>query len=196
MQALRGEMGSAHRDSESKMREDLKKAADKLQKLWDAYEMQERDVVKLKERISFLEQELLQKDNIVATLKATLEARDTRIREDEIELVTAKRSLETAEPKIKSLEQQLRGAENRYANVLKLWQASYESARFWKKAHEEQNEWFESHLGLVGNLSRALDERQEMLTRVRREASALDIEEQARRAALKDAEAAAKKPMP
>jgi septal ring factor EnvC (AmiA/AmiB activator) len=176
------------------MKEDLKKAADKLQKLWDAYEMQERDVVKLKERISFLEQELLQKDSIVANIKAALEARDTRLREQEIELVTTKRSLEAAEPKVKSLESQLRGAESRYSNVLKLWQASYESARFWKKAHEEQNEWFESHLGLMGNLSRALDERQETLKRVRREAAALDIEEQARRGALKGSEAPPKSP--
>ncbi|HEX9710382.1 MAG TPA: hypothetical protein VGB42_10520 [Candidatus Thermoplasmatota archaeon] len=194
MAALRGEIDTAHRDSESRMREDLKKAADKLQKLWDAYEMQERDVVKLKERISFIEQELLQKDNIIANMRAALESRDTRLREEEIELVTARRSLESAEPKIKSLESQLRNAETRYSNVLKLWQASYESARFWKKAHEEQNEWFESHLGLVGNLSRALDERQDMLARVRRESAALDIEEQARRAALKGAEGAPKSP--
>jgi chromosome segregation ATPase len=181
-------VSTAHRDSEAKLKEDRQRAEDRLKKLWDAYEIQERDVVKLKERISFLEQELLQKDNIVATLKTTLEARDGRLREEELELVSAKRSLETAEPKIKSLESQLRNAETRYSNVLKLWQASYESARFWKKAHEDQNEWFEGHLGLVGNLSRALEERQEMLARVRREAATLDIEEEARRKALKASE--------
>jgi chromosome segregation ATPase len=188
MEALRGEIGSVSRDNEAKLQADLKKAADKLGKLWDAYEMQERDVVKLKERISFIEQELLQKDNIIATLKATMEARDNRLREQDIELTAAKRSLDAAEPKIRSLESQLRGAENRYSNVLKLWQASYESARFWKKAHEDQNEWFESHLGLVGNLSRALEERQDMLNLVRREAAKLDIQEEARRKALKESE--------
>ncbi len=184
MQALRGDMGAAHRESESRLQEEKKKAEDRLKKLWDAYELQEREVVKLKEQVAFREQEILQKDHVIATLKTTLEARDTRLRDQDIELAGAKQKLETAEPKIKSLESQLRSAETRYNNVLKLWQASHESERFWKKAYEDQNEWFEGHLGLVGNLSRALDERQEMLNRVRREASTLDIESDTRRKAV------------
>jgi septal ring factor EnvC (AmiA/AmiB activator) len=191
MSAIRGEVDSASRLNEQKIRDELEKKQAALIKLWDSYELQERDISALKDRISFLEQELLQKDSIIANLRSHTESKDSRLRDTEIDLISMKRFKEESEPKIKNLEQQLRSADDRYAKVLKLWQATYESAKFWRKACEERDQWFDRHIGAFGDFKRAMDERDDMIARHRKEAASLEIDEAARRAALPQADAGA-----
>lgn len=182
---MRGEIDAGQRGNEQRLQDELNRTKSKLTKLWDAYEAQEKDVVRLKTQISTLEQELLQKDTINANLKQALEARDSRLRESDVELHGAKRSLESAEPKIKSLESQVRASEERYARVLRMWQATHEASRFWKKSYEALNEWFDRHIGLVGDLTRAMGERDDLIKNVRRESAGLEIEQKMREQAAK-----------
>ena len=180
MNELRGEAGAASQANVQNLKDELAKKQSALVKLWDSYEHQERDLAALKDRIAFLEQEHLQKDNIIANLKVHTESKDGRLRESEIEVIALRRSKEENEPKVKSLESQLRAAEDRYAKVLKLWEASYESAKFWKKAAEDRDAWFDRHIGAFGDFKRALDERDDMIQRHRKEAASLEIAETAR----------------
>jgi hypothetical protein len=184
MNALRGEANAAAQMNVQSLKDELAKKQSALVKLWDAYERQERDTASLKDRIAILEQEHLQKDNIIANLKVHTESKDGRLRESEMEVINLKRHKDESEPKIRSLESQLRGAEDRYAKVLKLWEASYESAKFWRKAAEDRDAWFDRHIGAFGDFKRALDERDEMLVRHRKEAASLEIAETARKRSM------------
>lgn len=193
MSSMRGEMDAASAANAQALKEELSKKQAALVKLWDSYEMQERDIAALKDRIAFMEQESLQKDSIIANLKVHTESKDGRLREHEMEIIALKRHKDESEPKIKSLEAQLRASEDRYAKVLKLWEASYEAAKFWRKSCEERDLWFDRHIGAFGDFKRALDERNEMLAKHRKEASALEIAESARKRALEGAGEAASK---
>ena len=184
MAASRGEALEASQANTQQLRDELEKKKAALFKLWDSYEMQERDIAALKDRIGFLEQEHLQKDNIIANLKVHTESKDGRLRDSEIEVIALRRHKEESEPKIKTLESQLRAAEDRYAKVLKLWEASYESAKFWKKAAEDRDAGFDRHIGAFGDFKRALDEREEMLMRHRKQAASLEIAENVRKRSM------------
>jgi len=194
MNALRGEADAASQANAQALKDELAKKQSALVKLWDSYEHQERDIAALKDRIAFLEQEHLQKDNIIANLKVHGESKDGRLRECEIEVIALRRHKEESEPKLKSLESQLRAAEDRYAKVLKLWEASYESAKFWRKAAEDRDAWFDRHIGAFGDFKRAIDEREEMLQRHRKEASSLEIAETARKRSMEMGAPQAHKP--
>jgi septal ring factor EnvC (AmiA/AmiB activator) len=183
MSAMRGEMDAASQANLQQLKDELAKKQSALVKLWDSYEHQERDIAALKDRIAFLEQEMLQKDNIIMNLKMHTESKDGRLRETEMEAIALRRHKDESEPKIRSLETQLRAAEDRYAKVLKLWEASYESAKFWRKAAEDRDRWFDRHIGAFGDFKRAIDERDEMLKGHRKEAAALEIAENARKRA-------------
>jgi septal ring factor EnvC (AmiA/AmiB activator) len=184
MAASRGEASDASHANVQQLRDELEKKKAALFKLWDSYEMQERDIAALKDRIAFLEQEHLQKDNIIQNLKVHTESKDGRLRESEIEVIALRRHKDESDPKIKTLESQLRAAEDRYAKVLKLWEASYESAKFWRKSAEDRDAWFDRHIGAFGDFKRALDEREEMLLRHRKEAASLEIAETARKRSM------------
>ena len=184
MNALRGEADAAAQANMASLKDELAKKQSALVKLWDSYEHQERDIAALKDRIAFLEQEHLQKDNIIQNLKVHTESKDGRLRDSEMEVIALRRHKEESDPKLKSLESQLRAAEDRYAKVLKLWEASYESAKFWRKAVEERDSWFDRHIGAFGDFKRALDERDDMLVRHRKEAASLEIAETARKRAM------------
>ncbi len=194
MNSIRGEVDAASQANIQHTKDELAKKQAALVKLWDSYELQERDIAALKDRIAFIEQEMLQKDSIIANLKVHTESKDGRLRESEIEVISLKRATEVSEPKIKSLEAQFRAAEDRYAKVLKLWEASYESAKFWRKAAEDRDRWFDRHIGAFGDFKRALDEREEMLARHRKEAASLEIAETARKRAMEMGGADASKP--
>ena len=184
MAASRGEAFEASHANTQQLKDELEKKKAALFKLWDSYEMQERDIAALKDRIAFLEQEHLQKDNIIQNLKVHTESKDGRLRDSEIEVIALRRHKDEADPKIKTLESQLRAAEDRYAKVLKLWEASYESAKFWRKSAEDRDAWFDRHIGAFGDFKRALDEREEMLMRHRKEAASLEIAETARKRSM------------
>src|SRR5258706_16400874 len=76
MAASRGEAFEASHANTQQLKDELEKKKAALFKLWDSYEMQERDIAALKDRIAFLEQEHLQKDNIIANLKVHTESKD------------------------------------------------------------------------------------------------------------------------
>ncbi len=169
------------------LRETLRKKQESLNKLWDAYEAQEREVVKLKEKLSHAEAESLESESALTNLKMALEARDTRTRELDIELIRLRKFKEEAEPKVHSLEAQLRGAEDRYSKVFKLAEVVSEKAKYWQRGAEERDAWFDRHIGVFGEFKRALEERETMMSRLRTEAAGLETQETLRRQGLKGA---------
>ena len=57
----------------------------RLEKLWDAYEQQEKDLNAALDRINFLEADIETKETMIASLQELLTERDTRITELEVE---------------------------------------------------------------------------------------------------------------
>ncbi len=187
MAVTRSDFDASSKADAATLREALRKKQESLNKLWDAYEAQEREVVKLKEKLAHADGERLESESALTNLKMALEARDTRIREMDIELIRLRKFKEEAEPKVHSLEAQLRAAEDRYSKVFKLAEVVSEKAKYWQRGAEERDTWFDRHIGVFGEFKRALEERETMMSRLRAEASGLETQETLRRQSLKSA---------
>ena len=187
MTGSRGDFDFSSKGDAAALRDNLRKKEESLKKLWDAYEAQERDISMLKEKLSHAEAATLEHDSSQTNLKLALEARDTRIREIEIELIRLRKFKEEGEPRVHSLEAQLRGAEDRYSKVFKLAEVVSEKAKYWQRGAQERDAWFDRHIGVFGEFKRALEERETLMARLRAEAAGLESQETLRRQSLKAA---------
>lgn len=82
--ALRELAGS--RDHEADLEEDLEREAERLEKLWNAYVVQEREVQALEDRVAELEEALEDRDGTIRDLEEELQDRQDRVAELQEEL--------------------------------------------------------------------------------------------------------------
>jgi chromosome segregation ATPase len=152
---------------ELKTAEDLRKEflaeRERLAKLWDAYEAQEREVAALKNKISILERELSEKDRIVKSLKDVLEARDRENRELEIEVTGLRGDKASFEPKISDLTSALRVEKERFAKLFRLAEELDEELRVARKEIAARDEWFRVHVEQLRGMGKAIDERDTLI---------------------------------
>lgn len=142
----------------------------RLAKLWDAYEKQEKEMAALKEKMARLESELLDRDRIIKSLKDVLETRDRRTRELEIELTSLRGDKTGWEPRLKALETDLRLERERFAKLFALAEELEEEIKAAKKAVEARDEWYRSHVDVLGDLQRAMDDYDKMVAQLGKQA--------------------------
>ena len=75
----------------------------RLEKLWDAYEQQEKDLNAALDRINFLEADIETKETMITSLQELLTERDTRITELEVERQRQSKVEAEYEPRIQAL---------------------------------------------------------------------------------------------
>jgi len=136
----------------------------RLAKLWHAYEKQEKEMAGLKEKIARHDNDLMDRDRIIRSLKDVLETRDRRTRELEIELTSIRGDKSAWEPKLKSLETDLRLERERFAKLFALAEELEEEVKVAKKAIESRDEWYKNHVDVLGNIQRAMDDYDKMMT--------------------------------
>jgi chromosome segregation ATPase len=135
----------------------------RLAKLWDAYEKQEKEMASLKDKVGRLENDLLDRDRIVKSLKDVLETRDRRTRELEIEMTSLRGDKTGWEPRLKALETDLRLERERFAKLFALAEELEEEVKLAKKAIESRDEWYRSHVDVLGDLNRAMEDYDRMM---------------------------------
>jgi len=140
---------------------------ERLAKLWDAYEQQEKEVGALKNRIAMLERELNEKDRIVRSLKDVLEARDRENRELEIEATSLRGEKSVHEPKLNDLQSSLRIEKERFAKLFKLAEELDEELRSARNEISARDEWFRIHVDQLRGIGKAIDERERMVDAAR-----------------------------
>ena len=136
----------------------------RLAKLWDAYEKQEKEMAALKEKAGHLEMDLLDRDRIIKSLKDVLEGRDRRTRELEIEMTSLRGDKTGWEPRLKALETDLRLEREKFARLFALAEELEEEIKVAKKAIEARDEWYHSHVDVLGDLNRAMADYDKMMT--------------------------------
>ena len=136
----------------------------RLAKLWDAYEKQEKEMAALKEKAGHFETDLLDRDRIIKSLKDVLETRDRRTRELEIELTSIRGDKSSWDPKLKGLETDLRLERERFAKLFALAEELEEEVKLAKRAIEARDEWYRGHIDVLGNIQRAMDDYDKMMS--------------------------------
>lgn len=153
--------------TEVKTAEDLRREflaeRERLAKLWDAYEAQEKEVSALKNKITVLEREISEKDRIVNSLKDVLEARDRENRELEIEVTALRGDKASFGPKVSELTKALRVEKERFAKLFQLAEELDEELRVARKEISARDEWFRIHVDQLRGISKAIDERDDLI---------------------------------
>jgi chromosome segregation ATPase len=136
---------------------------ERLAKLWDAYEAQEKELSSLKGKVLELEKAVGDKERIVRSLKDVLEARDRENREYEIELTSLRADKTSFEPKLKEVSQNLRVEKERFAKLFGLAEELDEELREARKQIEARDEWFRIHVDVLSNVGKAIEERERLI---------------------------------
>jgi len=142
---------------------EFEKERQRLAQLWDAYEDQEKEVNHLKEQVDMLKMTLDEKERIIRSLKEVLQARDTENRELHIELTALRSERTTWDPRIKDSEQQLRLQKDSFGKLYKVAEELDMELKEARSQVESRDRWYKKNILVMGNIKRAMEEREEMI---------------------------------
>lgn len=148
------------------MADDQSKDKERLAKLWDAYEAQEREFNTALTKIKTLEDQLKDRDRIIDTLKKVVESRDKELRDMEIRTTTLSDEKTRTEPVIDELKSSLRAEKERYAKLFAITEELEEEIEEARKQLEARDQWYNRNVGKLEALDEALKERNRMLASV------------------------------
>lgn len=143
--------------------ETLTKDQQRLAKLWDAYEEQEREFNLAVKKISGLENKMKETSKINDTLKKVTEGRDREIRELEIKLTALEEENEQYRPELERLEKLFQDEKERYAKLFAITEELEEELETARTELELRDRWFQQYFGQLENFTRALKERSIMI---------------------------------
>ena len=142
---------------------DLTKDQERLAKLWDAYEEQEREFNLALKKINDLEKKFNETSKINTTLKKVTEGRDREIRELEIKVTALEEENSGFRPELERLENLYREEKERYAKLFAITEELEEELDTARTELELRDRWFQQYFGQLENFTLALKERAIMI---------------------------------
>ena len=94
----------------------------RLEKLWDAYEQQEKDLNASLDRINYLESDIETRQTMIASLQELLTERDAKLRDLEIQRQRQSKVAAEYEPKIKEMQGIIEDLTEKYERLLSITQ--------------------------------------------------------------------------
>ncbi|MFA5771816.1 MAG: helix-hairpin-helix domain-containing protein [Thermoplasmata archaeon] len=148
---------------------------ERLAKLWDAYEIQERELQQDKEKITKINEIAADKDRIIISLKHVLETRDAELRNAQVELNKLKREREEYQPKAEELQRLYREEKDKLSKLFILAQELDTNLSAAKQDILVRDEWFKTHVEAFRGAQRVVESYDRMMreSRERREARPL-----------------------
>ncbi len=128
----------------------------RLEKLWDAYERQEKDMDSLMSRLQYVETELEVKEKHIASMEEMLAERDRRIREMEVQQSHHHKLASEYEPRIDDLKDGLEDTQTKFDKLLAISEELEDELNVAKSALEARDEWFESNVSKLEEISRII----------------------------------------
>ena len=137
----------------------ITKDQERLAKLWDAYEIQERELELSMKKIATLEHKLKEMDRVNDVLKKAMEDRDKEIRDLELKVISLEEDNSKYEPQINELNRLYREEKERYSKLFSISEELEEELEKAKKESEIKDKWFERNVGMLENLRDSIVER-------------------------------------
>jgi len=148
----------------SDYRKEFERERQRLTQLYDAYELQEKELASLKEKLSKQEEVLTQKEGIIRSLREVLAARDAENRELHIELTGLRTDKSAWDPRIKELESKLRLEQDKVGNLFKLATDLDAELKEAKAQIDARDRWYKKNILVMNNIKRAMDEHDQMIS--------------------------------
>jgi len=139
--------------------DELKKEQERLAKLWNAYEMQEKELGACKQKIAGLEKTLADREIMIEGLNRAVAERDERIRNNEAKMP----ALESSKTKIQELTNKYEKEKERLEKLYLLSKEMDAELANMKKEVEARDRWFLGIEESIRKIANALGERSKMI---------------------------------
>ena len=144
-------------------RNEYEKEQDRLTKLWDAYEIQEKDFEQAKDKIKVLESVIEEKERIILSLRQVAENRDAEIRDIEIRVSSLDREKSEFDPRMKEMEKELKKQRDQFAKLYSLAEELDEELRYTRNEIEARDDWFRDHINVFSGMCNAISSREDII---------------------------------
>ena len=141
----------------------LSDETERLVKLYDAYEQQERDIVGLRAEIEVLEKEVIDKEIDREGLEQLLSEKDNRVRDLELDHAKASKRIEHLEPELEKMEEKYTREKDRLARVFEIAEELDGDLRLSVAEMKARDDWYVSHMQIFEDLNRAIKTRYDMI---------------------------------
>jgi len=144
-------------------KKEFEREQDRLARLFDAYEAQEKELQSAKERITKLEETINEKERVVRSLREVLSSRDADNRELQIELSALRAEKASWDPRLRELEANIRLEQDRFGKLFKLAMELDAELKEARAQIEARDHWYKKNVLVMSNIKRAMDEHDKMI---------------------------------
>ena len=118
----------------------------RLEKLWDAYEQQEKDLNASLDRINYLESDIETRQTMITSLQELLTERDAKLRDLEIQRQRQSKIAAEYEPKIKEMQGIIEDQTEKYERLLSITQEMEDELDLARQSLHARDGWFNACL--------------------------------------------------
>jgi chromosome segregation ATPase len=136
---------------------------ERLVKLYDAYEQQEKEIVGLKAEIEVLEKEVINKEIDGEGLEQLLNEKDNRLRDLELDGAKAQKRVEHLEPELEKMEEKFTREKERLGRVFEIAEELDADLRLAVVEMKARDDWYVAHMQVFEDLNRAIKTRYSMI---------------------------------
>ena len=137
----------------------LNKDQERLAKLWDAYESQEKELELAMKKIATLEHKIEEMDRVNTVLKKAVEDRDSEVRDLELKVISMEEDKSKFEPKFDEVNRLYKEEKERYSKLFAITEELEEDLAKAKAEIEIKDKWFDQNVGMLENIREAIIDR-------------------------------------
>ena len=130
----------------------------RLEKLWDAYEQQEKDLNASLDRINILESEIETKETMISSLQELLTERDAKLRQLEVERQRQGKIEAEYEPRIKKMNDTISDQTEKYERLLSITQEMEDELDLARKSLHARDNWFNLNISSLESITDIIKE--------------------------------------
>ncbi len=130
----------------------------RLEKLWDAYEQQEKDLNASLDQINILEADIETKATMITSLQELLVERDSKLRELEVERQRQMKVEAEYAPKISEMEGTIKEQTDKYDRLLSITQEMEGELDLARRALHARDSWFNLNVSSLETISDLIKE--------------------------------------
>ena len=130
----------------------------RLEKLWDAYEQQEKDLNASLDQINILEADIETKGTMITSLQELLGERDSKLRELEVERQRQMKVEAEYAPKIDEMEETIKDQTGKYDRLLAITQEMEDELDLARNALHARDSWFNLNVSSLESISDLIKE--------------------------------------
>ena len=149
----------------SELEEALATETERLQKLFAAYEGQEKDLLDTKAENEVLEKEIIEREIEKEAQESLIAEKDFRIRDLEMKATKADKRVEHLEPELEKMEEKYSREKDRLGKIFNIATELDDDLKLAVSEMKARDDWYVDHMTLFEDLNKAIKERYEMIER-------------------------------